>query len=73
MYSSNPTGDVTITNLELGELLMQILIFAPRMAALVYIYTYVDNTAAQKWSNRGSVSTAVSVGPILCEPSLATM
>ena len=69
--SYNPTGDMTINDLELGALLMQILIFAPRMVPLSHIYTYVDNMAAHVWTNRGSVSTASSVGPILCDLSLA--
>ena len=63
--SSNPTGDVTINDLELGALLMQILIFAPRIATLAHIHTYVNNTEAKGWANRGRVSTASSVGPML--------
>ena len=63
--SSNPTGDVTINNLDIGALLMQLLIFAPRMAPLMHIHTYIDNTVAQRWANRGSVSTAFSVRQIL--------
>ena len=51
---------------------MQILIFTPNMAPLAHIHMYVDNTAAQVWANRGSVSTASSVGPILRELSLAS-
>ena len=71
MSSSNPKGDVTINDLELEALLLQILIFAPRMSPLVHINTYVDNTAAQGWANRGSVSTASSVGLIIRELDLA--
>ena len=67
--SSNSTGDVTIKNLDLGALLMQLLLFAPRMAQ---IRTYVNNTAEQGWANWVSVSTASSVGPILYELALAT-
>ena len=63
--SSNPTGDVTINDLELGALLMQILIFAPRIAPLAHIHTYVNNTEAKGLSNRGSISTDSSVGPTL--------
>ena len=63
--SSNPTGDVTIKDLKLGSLLMQILLFAPSMAPLDHIHMYVDNTAAQAWANRFSISTASSVGPFL--------
>ena len=70
MSSSKPTVDVTINYIELGALLMQILIFAPRIAPLEHIHTYVNNTAAQGWANRGSVSTASSVGTIMWELSL---
>ena len=69
--SSNPTGDATIKNTDLGALLMQLLISSPRMAPLAHIHAYVNNTAAQRWSNRGSVSTASSVGTTLWELSLA--
>ena len=65
VYSSNPNGDVTINNLELRALLMQLLIFSPMMAPLVHIHTYVENTAAQGWANRGGIRTASAVGPIL--------
>ena len=68
--SYNPTVYVTINDLELGELLMQLLIFSPRMAPLAHIHTYINNTAAQGWDNRGSVSIASSVGTILWELSL---
>ena len=63
--SSNPTGDATINDLELGALLMQILIFAPRIEPLAHIHTYINNTEAKGLANRGSVSTASSVGPIM--------
>ena len=69
--SSNPTGDVTINNLDLGVLLMQLLIFDPRMAPLAHIHAYVDNMVAKRWANRGSVSTASSVGTTLWELYLA--
>ena len=59
--SSNPTGDVTIKNLDLGALLMHLLIFALRMAPLAHIHAYVDNMMAHRWANRGSVSPASSV------------
>ena len=44
MSSSNPTIDVTVNEIELGALLMQLLIFAPRMVSLAHIHTYVNNT-----------------------------
>ena len=71
MSSSNLTGDVTINDLYLGALLMQILIFASKMVPLAHIHMYLNNTVAQGWSNRGSFSTASSVRPILQELSLA--
>ena len=63
--SSNPTVDVTINYIKLRALIMEILLFAPGMSPLTHIHTYVDNMTAQIWANRGSVSTASSVGPIL--------
>ena len=69
VYSFNSKGDVTINDLDLGAILMQLLLFAPRMAQ---IRTYVNNTAEQGWANWVSVSTASSVGPILYELALAT-
>ena len=71
MSSSNPKGDVTINNLELRALLMQLLIFAPRMAPLVHIHTYVNNMSVQVWDNQGSIITASEVGTILREIALA--
>ena len=71
LYYSNHTGYVTTNELKLGALIMQILIFPPRMAPLVHIHTYVNNMAAQGWSNRDSASTASFVGTILRELSLA--
>ena len=50
---------------------MQLLIFTPMMAPLAHIHTYVDDTAAQGWSNQGSVSMASAVGPILREIALS--
>ena len=43
---SNPKGYVTINYLGLGAILMQLLLFDPRMAPLAHIHTYVNNTAA---------------------------
>ena len=69
VYYFNSTGDVTINDLELGELLMQLLLFSPRMA---HICTYVNNMAAQGWAGQVSVNTASSVGTILHEIALST-
>ena len=50
---------------------MQILLFVPRMGPLAHIHTYVNNTAEQGLANRGNVSTASSIGPMLRELALA--
>ena len=50
---------------------MHLLLFAPRMVPLAHIHTYIENTAEQGWDNRGSFSTASSVGPILRDIPLA--
>ena len=55
---------------ELRALLMQLLLFTPRMEPLLYIHNYFINTAVQGWANRGSVIMASSVGPILQEIAL---
>lgn len=62
---SKLTGDVTINDLEIGALLMQLFIFDPRIFPLAPIHNYIDNTAAQGWADQGSVSTASVVGLIL--------
>ena len=67
---TNPTRDVTINNLELSALFGQVQLFTPKMAPLAHIRTTVDNTAAQGWDNRGSVSSATAVGPILRDLAL---
>ena len=41
--------DITISDLYLEDLLMEILLFATRMAQLTRVRTYVDNTMAQGW------------------------
>ena len=70
MSSSKKKGDVTINDLEIGSLLIQILIFDPRMALLAHIHTYVDNMEVQLWANRGIISTASSVGPVIQDIAL---
>ena len=72
MSSSNPNVDVTINKLDLGALLMQLLIFAPRIAPLAHIHIYVNNISAQEWANRGSVITVSSVGSILKDIAFAS-
>ena len=42
------------------------------MATLEHIYTGVDNTSAESWARRGSVSTATAIGPLLQEAAWIT-
>ena len=63
--SSNPNRDVTINNLDPGELPIQLLLFALRMVPSDHIHTYIDNTAAQGWNNQCSIIISSSVVPIL--------
>ena len=55
---TTPQGGVTINNLELAALFAQVQLFAPMLDPLAHIPAAVDNTSAQGWDNRGSVSTA---------------
>ena len=50
---------------------MQLLISSPRMAPLAHIHAYVNNMEAQRWANRGSVSTTSSIRTTLWELYLA--
>ena len=43
------------------------------MAPLKQISTGVDNTAAESWARRGSVSTATAIGPLLREAAWITL
>ena len=58
---SNPTLDVTINDLELGLLAMQLLVFSPGIVPLDHIHMCINNTATQGWDNRSSFSTSSSV------------
>ena len=69
---TNPKGDVTINDLELSALLVQVHIFSPKIHTLSHIYTAVDNTVAQGWTKYGSVSSATVIGPILRDIALMT-
>ena len=47
---NNLKGNITINDLELGTLLLQILLFYRQVAPLQNIRTYVENMAAQGWA-----------------------
>ena len=65
LTDKNPVGFLTINDLELAAYIAHLYLFAPRMATLEHISTGVDNTAAESWARRGSVSTATAIGPLL--------
>ena len=63
---------LTINDLKLAAYIARLYLFAPRMAPLEHISTRVDNTAAESWARRGSVSTATAIGPLLRESDWIT-
>ena len=65
IMEDNPRGYLTINNLDLAEYVIHIHIFAPLMKPLDRITTKVNNTVAEEWSKRGSVSLATAINPIL--------
>ena len=72
LTDTNPTEFLTINNLEMAAYIAHLHLFAPRMAPLEHISTRVDNTAAEIWARRGSVSTATAIGPLLREAAWIT-
>ena len=65
LTDANPTGFLTINDLELAAYIAHLHLFAPRMAPLEHISIGVDNTATERWACRGSVSTATTISPLL--------
>ena len=63
LTDDNPNGFLTINNLELAAYVAHLHLFAPHMAPLEHIFTGVDNTAAEIWARRGSVSTSTAFAP----------
>ena len=72
LIDENPNGFLTINDLELAAYISHLHLFAPHMAPLEHISTGVDNTAAEIWACRGSVSTATAIGPLLQESAWIT-
>ena len=69
---TNPTGYMAINDLQLSALLDQVQLIAPKMDTLMHIRTAVENPAVQGWANRGIVTSATAVGPILRDLSFLT-
>ena len=65
MYFETLTGYITISDLDLRAFPLQTPPFAPCMTTLDHVITRVENTAAEGWTNIGSVSTSYVVGLIL--------
>ena len=72
LTDENPNGFLTINDLELAAYIAHLHLFAPRMAPLKQIPTGVENTAAESWARRFSVSTATAIGPLLREAAWIT-
>ena len=60
LTDTNPTGFLTINDLELAAYIAHLHLFTPHMTPLEHISTGVDNTAAESWARWGSVSAATS-------------
>ena len=65
LSDDNIDGDLTITDLDLESYVTYLPIFVPLMEPLEHIYTKVDNTSADIWARRDSVSSFNTVGPLL--------
>ena len=65
LTDENPQGFLTINDMELAAYITHLHLFAPRMAPLEHIATEIYNTAAESWSQRGSISTATAIVPPL--------
>ena len=63
--NENPQGFLTTNNLELAAYIAHLHLLAPHMEPLEYITTVVKETSADSWDQRGSVSTATAIGPLL--------
>ena len=65
LTDENPHGFLTINDLELAAYITHLHLFAPRTASLEHIATWVDNTAAESWACRGSISTDTAIGLLI--------
>ena len=72
LTDDNPNGFLTINDLELAAYISHMHLFAPRMAPLEHISTGVDNTTAEIWARRVSISTATAIFPLLREAAWIT-
>ena len=70
--NENSQGFLTINDLDLAAYIAHLHLFAPHMAPLEHISTGVDNTTAESWDRRGSVSIATAIGPLLREAAWIT-
>ena len=63
---------LTINDLDLTLHISRLHILSPRMAPLEHIETGVNNTSAESWARRRSVSTATAIGLLLHEAAWIT-
>ena len=71
LTDENSNGFLTIKDLEMAAYIAHLHLFAPRMMPLEHISTGVENTAAESWARRGSVSTDTTISPLLREATWA--
>ena len=67
LSNDNQSRYLTTNDLELANYVAHIHIFAPLMDTLEHIFTKADNTAAEIWARRSSVSSATAVRLLLRE------
>ena len=65
LTDENPQGFLTINDLDLAAYIPHLHLFTSHIAQLEHITTGIDNTVAEIWARRGSVSTATAIGPLL--------
>ena len=67
LTDENPSGYLTINDLEIAVYVAHLHNFAPLMDPLENISTRVENMVAQVWANQGSFISSTSFGPLLRE------
>ena len=71
-HERQPSGNRITNDLGPAAYVANLHLFVPKTAHLEHIHTLVDNTAAEGWDRRGSVSLATYVGTLLHEAAWIT-
>ena len=67
MRDDNPTGDLTINDLETAVYVAHLHVFAPTTAQLQHIAIRLENYVAESWTRIVSIISTTTVGPLLRE------